>query len=281
MTKKTVEESIADALELPDIALIKYLPYIFQDFWELGSSSEEFIKIIWKHKEGYSSLNVLDLGSGKGAVSIKIASELGCRCFGIDAVEDFVNHSINKAKEYAVSDKCDFETNDVRVRVKSLGRYDIIILGAIGRVFGDYFDTLTTLQSHLKEGGLIIIDDAYIEDDCEKEYGNIYKKGDVIRQIHEAGMELVEIVRVDGNDSTTPYPSNLDGNFCNDTYEGEYQNIQKRCMELAEKHPEDRELFIKYIDDQKEEYRILSEEIVPVIFVVAISDCLIVRENTF
>jgi len=257
MTNKTVEESIAEALELPDITLIKYVPYIFQDFWELGSSSEEFIKIIKRYKTDYSNLTILDLGSGKGAISIKIASELRCRCFGIDAVEDFVVYSIKKAKDYAVSDKCDFETNDVRVRVKSLGRYDIIILGAIGCVFGDYYDTLTTLKTNLKEGGLIIIDDAYIEDDCEKVFPNISKKGDIIKQIIGAGMELIEIVRVD------EIPN------INETYDIEYQNIQKCCMELAEKHPEDRELFIKYIEGQREEYRILSEEIVPVIFVVA------------
>jgi len=253
---KTIEESVVEAMELPDIALIKHIPYIFQDSWELGSSTEEFIKIIKEHKAEYSNLSVLDLGSGKGAVSIKLASELKCRCLGIDAIDDFVIYSIDKSKEYSVSDLCDFETNDVRTRVKTLGEYDIIILGAIGAVFGDYYDTLTALKPNLKENGLIIIDDGYMEDDCEKSFPNILKKGEIIRQINAAGMELVQTVEVNEKPDIS------------DLYREEFENLRKRCMELAEKYPNDKELLIKYIEGQKEEYRILSEEIVPIILVV-------------
>jgi len=256
MEHKTLEESIARAMEIPDTALIKHLPYIFQDYWEIGSPSEEIITLIKKYKTNYSSLGVLDLGSGKGAVSIKIASELKCKCIGIDAIDDFVIFSRNKSKEYLVNDLCEFETNDIRTRVKTLGKYDIIILGAIGPVFGNYYETLMELKSNLNTDGLIIIDDGYVEDDSDKDFSSILRKGEVVKQINNAGMELIEIVKV----NETPGIKN--------NYENEFENLQKRCLELAEKYPEDKHLLLKYIEEQKEEYRILSEEIIPVIFVI-------------
>jgi len=256
MNNKTIEESIATAMEIPDITLIKYLPYIFQDYWEIGTPSEEIIKIIKKYKINYSTLNVLDLGSGKGAVSIKIAQELKCKCFGIDAIDDFVVYSKNKAEEYLVSNLCDFETNDIRTRIKTLEKYDIIILGAIGPVFGNYYETLLQLKPHLNDNGLIIIDDGYVEDDFNKDYPNILKKSELVRQINNGGMELIETIQI----NELPY---IDEN-----YENEFKDLQKRCLELARKFPKDKELFFKYIEEQKEEYRILSNEIIPAILVI-------------
>jgi len=261
MKNKTLDESIVAAMELPNSKLIKYLPYILQDYWEIGSSSEEIIKIIKKYKTNYSILDVLDLGSGKGAVSIKIASELKCKCFGIDAIDDFVVYSKYKSKEYFVNDLCDFETNDIRTRIKTLGKYDIIILGAIGPVFGNYYDTLLQLKPHLNDDGLIIIDDGYIDDDCKKDFSNILKKSELISQINNAGMVLIDEVTI----------NEISG--IHEKYDNEFANLQKRCMELAEKYPQDKELFFKYVEEQKEEYRILSDEI--------ICATLVIKQNKF
>ena len=256
MEKTTIEESIISAMDMTNTDVIKYLPYILQDFWELGSSSEEVIKIIKRHKPKLSNSDVLDLGSGKGATSIKIATEFGYSCFGIDAIEDFVKFSNNKAKEHSVDNLCIFETNDIRTRIKTLGKYDIILSMAIGRVFGDHYEALTTFCSHLKEGGLIIIDDAYVEDDCVEDYPNILRKSELLEQINRAGMDLIEII-------TASEMSGID-----DGFERQFADIQKRCLELVEKYPEDKELLFEYIEEQKEEYNILSNEIVGAIFVI-------------
>jgi cyclopropane fatty-acyl-phospholipid synthase-like methyltransferase len=243
-------------MELTDKSLVKYLPYIFQDWWELGTSSEEIIKILKKHKTNHSNLKVLDLGSGKGAISIKIASELGCNCFGIDGMDDFVIFSNNKSKEYSVNNICTFEKNDIRTRIKTLDNFDIILLMAIGPILGNYFDTLTQISSHLNNEGLIIINDAYVEDDCKKEYPNIFRKNIIHKQANDAGMEVVETITINEISGTV------------EKYENDFENIQKRCMELAEQYPENKELFFGYIDRQKREYEILNNEIIPAIFVI-------------
>jgi cyclopropane fatty-acyl-phospholipid synthase-like methyltransferase len=199
---------------------------------------------------------VLDLGSGKGAVSIKIASELKCKCFKIDGIDDFVNFSNNKAKEYSVDNLCTFEVNDIRTRLKTLGRYDIILLMAIGPVLGNYYETLTHLSSHLNNDGLIIIDDGYVEDGCNKEYSGILQENVIFKQVNNAGMGIVEKIKI--NEFTG----------IDEEYENQFKNIQKRCNELIEKYPEDKEPLLEYIEKQRREYEILSNEIIPAVFVI-------------
>jgi len=256
MKNMTLEESVLMAMEGTDINLVKYLPYILQDFWEIGSSPDEIIKIIRKHKQNYSNMSVLDLGSGKGAVSIKIALELKCICFGIDAIEDFVTFSNNRAKELFVHNICTFETNDIRERIKTLEKYDVIILGAIGPVLGDYHSTLLQLKLHLNSDGLIIIDDGYIEDNCNTDYPNVLHKSNLLQQISDAGMVLVDKIT---NDEMPEL---------NEKYENEFEHLQNRCIELIEKHPKDKNLFLEYAETQRNLYEKLSNEVTPVIFVI-------------
>ena len=96
---KTLEETIATAMDAQqDTAIIPFLPYIFQDFWELGTQPEIVINLIQRNCKNYSNLNVLDLGCGKGTTSIKLAVALKCNCYGIDGIPEFIEASKEKAK---------------------------------------------------------------------------------------------------------------------------------------------------------------------------------------
>ena len=152
---KSLEESVVTAMDGSDSGLFPFLPYILQDLWEIGASPEVIIELVRKHMNNYFSLSILDLGCGKGAVSIKLAKEFNCTCLGIDAIKEFINEANNKAKEYGVDHLCKFEVGDIRERIKVLTQFNIIILGAIGPVFGDYFKTLSIISKCLKKEGLI------------------------------------------------------------------------------------------------------------------------------
>ena len=256
MKTKSIEESIIVAMETDDTGIVKYLPYILQDFWEIGTSPELIIEIVKKHKHDYSNLSVLDLGSGKGAVSIKLAAELKCKCHGIDAIEDFIVFSNNKSKEYSVSNICSFERNDIRTRIKTLGKYDIIILGAIGPILGDYYDTLSQLASHINNNGIIIINDAYVEDGYNTDYPNIFQKSNLIKQIKKTGMEIIDSI----TDEKIPNQK--------DEHDKEFENLEKRCLELVEKYPKEKNIFLKFAETQKKLYEKLDNEITSVVFVV-------------
>lgn len=115
---KTLEESIAVAMDGgQDTAIVPFLPYILQDFWEIGTPPEIIIDLVQKHCNDYSKLNVLDLGCGKGAVSLKLAQALKCSCYGIDGIPEFIRTSEEKALEYGVDALCRFEAADIRTRI--------------------------------------------------------------------------------------------------------------------------------------------------------------------
>ncbi len=246
---KTIEESVLTAMDCPDREILPYLPYILQDFWEIGSDPKVVIYLIKKHLANNNKPSVLDLGCGKGAVSVHIAKQMNCGCYGIDAIPEFISFSASKADEYGVGDLCDFEVGDIRDKVKTLGKYDVIILGAIGQVFGNYFETLTILNNNLKGGGIIIIDDGYIEDVSSFKHEHVYRKSELEKQISEAGMHLIDEVVASEKENVAV------------NYYTEYTKLLKRCQELGVKYPDKAEIFIKYSNQQKIAYDNLIIEI--------------------
>lgn len=250
---KTIEESIATAMDFNnDVSIIPYLPYILQDFWELGTPSEAVIDFIKKHCNNYSMLKVLDLGCGKGAVSVKLAAALKCNCFGIDGIPDFITTSREKAQEYGVEELCKFEVGDIRETIETAGKFDVIILGAIGQVFGNYYDTLTILSKHLTQEGIIIINDAYINDTSSFQHPAVLHRSELLKQIEQADMKLID------EDVDASIESAI-----------EFENLQRRCMELIAKYPDKTSLFESYIKAQADEYEALESEMIGSIMVIS------------
>ena len=253
---KTLDESIARSMECSGSEIIEYLPYILQDFWEIGAASGKIAEVIRNYFDGYPGLRILDLGSGKGAVSIKIARELNCHCFGIDGVQEFVDFANRKAEEHNVAGHCVFEKNDVRERLKTLGKFDVVILAATGPVFDDYYLALRELTDHLTENGIVIIDDAYIDDGSSFNSPVIFHKTELYEQISGAGMTVVE--------------ENLfeDMRELEESYHSEMEFIEKRCRELINTYPGKAGIFREYMETQKKEYTSLSNDVTCVLLVV-------------
>jgi cyclopropane fatty-acyl-phospholipid synthase-like methyltransferase len=241
----SVETSVVLALDGTDSGLFPYLPYILQDLWELGASPEVVLDLVRRHSINQSNLKVLDLGCGKGAVLINLAKEINCQCHGIDAVKEFIDEAKNKAKEFNVEEYCSFERDDIRVRIRDLRGYDIVILGAIGPVLGDYYSTLTKVSKCIEEAGLIIIDDGYIEDESKYSHPSMETRSEILKQISDAGMKLVDEIIINKDK-------------VKESDEHMYKNLKKRCQELIEIHPEKRNLFVDYVRKQEEEIEVLE-----------------------
>ncbi len=245
----SLEECVVTAMDGTDKELFPFLPYILQDTWEIGADPEIIISLIQKHMSNFSNLNVLDLGCGKGAVSILLADKLKCSCHGIDAIPEFIVEANKKANEYSVSHLCKFELGDIRIKIKTLQHYDVIILGAVGPVLGNYFSTLTALANNLNPDGVIIIDDGYIENGSDFNHPLILMQNEVHRQIHAAGMKLVDEVIISKEK-------------IKDSDDCIFTNLKKRCLELMEMHPEKHILFKAYIEKQEEENDVLENKVV-------------------
>ncbi len=246
---KSIEESVVYAMDGSDKELFPFLSYILQDLWEIGSSPEIITGLIKKHSKEFEKLKALDLGCGKGAVSIRIAHELKCKCHGIDAIKEFIDEADKKAREFGVDYLCKFEVGDIRIKVNELSDFDIIILGSIGPVFGDHFSTLSALSKCLNKDGIIILDDGYIEDDSIYTHPAVRKKERVLQGIKDAGMELIdeEIIQKDEIKDSDEYI---------------FEKLKNRCSELIKKYPDKSKLFGDYIKNQEKENDVLETKII-------------------
>jgi len=245
----TLDECVAQAMDGEGPEIVPYLPYILQDAWELGTLPGTVIDLVRRHTTDGERLRVLDLGCGKGAVSVRLARDLGCRCLGIDAIGEFIGTAREKASAFRLRRRCRFETGDIRERIHALGRFDVIVLGAIGPVFGDHRATLDILSPHLCPGGLIVVDDGYLEDDSPHHHPLVARRGELLRQIAAAGMQLVEEVVVARDE-------------IEDMDRAMFRGLEKRCRELIGQHPDKRDLFAGYIRRQAEENDWLEQKIV-------------------
>lgn len=245
----TVEECVVRAMDGADIAIYPYLPYILQDIWEIGASPEIIIRLIRAHRRNLSRLYLLDLGCGKGAVAVRAAAELKCRCLGLDAVPAFIAEARARAAEFGVDSLCRFEVGDIREKIIPLSGFDVVILGSIGPVFGDYRATLTKLSPCLKPNGIFVVDDGYFEDDSPHTHPMFGRKKAIRRQIKEAGMALVDEFIFQTKD-------------VKESDEDIFAKLRARCLELAARHPRKKKLFLDYIRRQMVENKVLETEAV-------------------
>lgn len=242
----TVQESIATAMDCEDVELVEYLPYILQDFHEIGSSAQSLTRIV-KENTTKETAKIIDLGCGKGAVLIELAQHVKSECLGIDGIKEFIDDANKQARKREITN-CSFRVGDIRRIEKIQGKYDVIILGSIGPVYGDYYTTMERLKPILCDDGIIILDDGYIDESNDFTHAIIGTKKVLIEQITKANMEIIKEYRCEKISDTHEYKQ-------------QYQDIKKRCNELMVKYPTKKDIFVRYIRKQKEEYHHLEEEI--------------------
>jgi len=258
--KKDTQEKLAASLTAKTTELLPFLPYLLQDFWELGSDPGVIAGLIEKHAGVSEDTKVLDLACGKGAVSVKVAQKLRVRVKGVDIIPAFTEFAAQKAMEYGVGDLCDFMVGDINDAVKTEKNYDIVILGAVGDVLGRPAQTLNSLGATIKQGGYILIDECYLPDEGDQQnvlYDNyqFLTKAQWDHLFRESGLELTEAV--------TDFSSceNLD------SVSG-MAAITARANELIQKHPDKKDMFEGYIRSQQDEYDDIDNNLVPVVWIL-------------
>lgn len=247
----SLEESIVHSLDGNDNKdIFPYLPYILQDLWEMGASVKSILLLIEKYKKHFTGqLKILDLGCGKGVVSIRAAEKFGALCSGIDGMNEFILVAKEKAKEHNVSELCNFEMGDIRESVVNYKNFDVAVLGAVGPVFGSYSSTFNAIRKCLQPNGLIVLDDGYLSEESGQTNPNALKRGSLMGQANAAGLVLLDEI-ISGTDEIKGIDEEM------------YKKIMKRCNELITIHPEKEKLFRGYLVRQEEENHILENQII-------------------
>ncbi|EEG78910.1 class I SAM-dependent methyltransferase [Dethiobacter alkaliphilus] len=231
------EEKLARSLTAETTELIPHLPYLLQDLWELGSSPKDMIALALEHTNISRESKVLDLGCGKGAVSIGLAKSIGCKVKGIDILSQFIDYAKEKAMEYGVQHLCQFVVDDINESVRVEEGYDFVILGAVGDVLGNPLTTLLKLKSTIKQGGFIFLDDAYANGGSDNPYPS---RGDWLQYFNKADLAVIAEKPIDHDELIAINRS-------------QQEQIVQRARELMRKFPEKKDMFQGYIFSQQAE----------------------------
>ncbi len=248
------DQSVANSLEVKE-SLLPYMSYLLQDLWALGSSVNQILDLI--DTLSLSSAKVLDLGCGKGAVSVQLASNFGFDIVGVDAMPEFLKDANKKSSEYQVSNHCTFIEQDILTYVMDKYSFDIVILASVGGVLGSNKDTIKKLRTQVRSGGYIIIDDGYL-----KKRKVLNRKGYKHCRNYKKTVEELTIFgdRLFAEISTADVSAEINNEYL--------KVIENRSIELIGQHPELKKDLNNYLDLQKEECEILESEFEGMIWVL-------------
>ncbi|MCF8241609.1 MAG: methyltransferase domain-containing protein [Melioribacteraceae bacterium] len=254
--EKDLKENIADSLEIDKI-LIPHLPYLLQDLWALGSSPSKYSRICKKLNLDKNS-RVLDLGCGKGAVSIAIAKEYDCNVKGVDAMHEFIEDARVHAKKNKVGKLCEFEVGDLNTALQFEREYDLTIFASLGPILGNFDDKIEKLRKTVNVGGHILIDDGYLKDSVQtgkSGYEHYADRETTIKLLSKFGDTIItEVIYTDEETNKINY---------------EFLHlIEKRGNELKTGSPELLHSINNYLKRQKEECEFIDEKITGAIWLI-------------
>lgn len=247
-----LEDKLAQSLSAQTTELIPFLPYLLQDLWELGGIPGDICELLQPHME--TEMRVLDLACGKGAVGIQIAKAFRSRVKGIDIMPAFIESAREMAARCGVEDLCEFETGDINEAVERERGYDIVVLSAIGDVLGDPLMTLQKLRRTVGPGGFIVLDDAYAREEAQ----NGLAKARWYTVFYDAGVAVLA-------EQETAQDKIADINAFNQAH------IERRALELKQKHPELSQLFDGYVQNQQRECDSMMDDLVGVLWLLGVS----------
>ena len=232
--------------------LLPFLPELLQDIWALGSDVECLVGAV-------SSLDlprpfrVIDLGCGKGAVSIALAKALRAHVLGIDLFGPFVEECRRHAAQNDVERLCEFRQGNIAELAGTFEPADVAIFAALGDTLGSRSETMEIVRRYVRPGGFIIISDGYLRRADAPAFPGFETAAtrDVCLEGWQArGDSLVSefVGREDGGDG--------------DKGADEARLIAMRAEALALAQPDLAEKILGFAQSQAEEYDFLTKEFV-------------------
>ncbi|HKE00882.1 MAG TPA: class I SAM-dependent methyltransferase [Planctomycetota bacterium] len=229
--------------------LLPLLPELLADLDDLGGSPGAVVALL-RAQPIERRMRALDLGCGKGGVSIALARELGLRVRGVDAMEAFVREARERAAREGVESSARFEKGDLRAELRQGERYDVAVLSGLGPVLGPPRTTVGALRRIVRPGGWIVIDDAYLAPGAAERPGYLPRPR-AVRELTAHGDELVGEERIARDETRASDDRNT-------------ARIRDRARELARRRPDLAKLAFAYVERQEEASATLRRELVPV-----------------
>jgi SAM-dependent methyltransferase len=174
--------------------LAPHVSELLADFWELGSDPALVVSWLRDLDLPRADTRILDLGCGKGAVSLTIARELGLYVDGVDMLPAFIEEARAKAGELGVEQLCKFQVGDARAFARGAKDYRVTLFLSVGDILGSPGGSVATLRRTVVRGGYMLIDDGYLVDSAKVEfpgYDSFLPRDETLRQLTSHGDEIV------------------------------------------------------------------------------------------
>jgi SAM-dependent methyltransferase len=184
-------ERVAQMMEV-DVRLLPFLPELLADLQGLGSRPDEIADAL-QAAGAPAGGTVLDLGCGKGAVSVTLAERFGARVVGVDAFPPFLEAARVLAAERSVAHLCTFREGDIVEVLRGEASDDVVLLVSVGPLLGDHRRTLEGLRRQVRPGGLVLIADGFLAEgvDALPGYEGCSSRSATLRQLAAFGDVLV------------------------------------------------------------------------------------------
>ena len=251
---KTLMNEVAYAMEAPE-CLLPHLPYLLQDLPSLSGGEDDVVEVLGE--AGFPrGGTVLDLGCGRGDIAIRVARAFGADVTGVDAHPPFIEIARQSARQARLQQPCRFIAADLRTSLAKPARFDAVLMIAVGPVLGDPAETIGMLRTVVRDGGWIVIDDAYLDDGVPPSAAYEDHLG---REAMEAGLTRF------GDTIVARRVRSSAGRSFNALA---LEVIPKRAAELAEQHPELTDAISQYVARQIEEVELMDGPVVPALWAI-------------
>ncbi|MCW8858039.1 MAG: class I SAM-dependent methyltransferase [Kangiella sp.] len=237
-------ESVKQSLELGSHRLIDFLPYLYQDFSELGTNTGYMMELVDELQKTELGKRVLDLCCGKGVTLINLAKQYGWQGIGVDVVEDFIEQAKIDAHSKRVHNQTEFIRQNIADFLKhNTELFDVIVFPASTDVLGDITESLNILSENLNDDGFVLV-----ESDYKSHSFNIGSGLELSKNIDDliAASKLHSARKIVWEQS-----------IIIDIYRRDTQRLTKRVNELKRKQPELRrelDLFIEHRNEHLQHY---------------------------
>lgn len=227
---------VAQSLDAPP-ELLPWIPQLLEDFSDLAGPAEDLLELMRGLSISAES-RVLDLGCGKGSISMKVADAYQCRVFGVDAMPEFVRSAAQEARRRGLDRFCRFVCADVREFWQEHRSFDFVIYWGVGQYLGSPAEYMSYLRKQLRPGGHVFLDDDFVDDDVSSSAADIPTRTQMRAALQSHGDLIVREQVSDSVDSIA-------------TEQRYYRCIEQRAQHLATTRPELSPLLDKFLENQR------------------------------